>query len=537
MAGGLIQLVAYGAQDMFLTKDPQITFFKIVYRRYTNFSTEVIPQYFTHTPDFGKRVTCILSKNGDLVRNMYLVVVLPIIPMFKDEDGNLDEIAKFAWVRRIGYAFIKSVEIEIGGELIDKQYGDWINIWNDLTVPDKINLNKMIGNVQELTDLTNGKRSYKMFIPLQFWFNRITGLSLPLVSLQYNQVKLNLEIAEFENLYVVAPTHYINIDNDFVNFIENEYIEQTVNGITSLARFIHFDIINRRLYLWRISNNPFRSVTVLDPNLIRTEDQQDAILYARDAAGNLVNAQYFIIGLTSQFFAMPRINATERVYVNRSVNFNNINLKQCFVLVEYIFLDDEERVRFSQARHEYLIEQLQYNSERTIDGLNQSFKLGFTQPCKELMWVTQLTLVQNTRINDYFNYTDSVIRTLNTDQTIGKNIIDQETILFNGNERLSLRDSAYFSQAQVYQNHTNSPSTGINVYSFALHPEQHQPSGSANMSKIDNVDLRIIVQPNIDFTNTAKLRIYGINNNVLRIANGISGLVFANDRDLQGQQI
>lgn len=530
MAGGLIQLVATGLFDLFLIHEPQITFFKVVYRRHTNFSTETILQNFTHNPDFGRRVTCILSRNGDLMRKMYLVVDLPSIPMFKDEDNNVDSLFKFAWVRRIGYAIVRRVEIEIGGELMDRQYGDWLNIWNELTIPDRKDRSNILGDVPELTDFTNGKKSYRLFVPLQFWFNRVTGLALPLIALQYQHVKLNLEIEEFDKVSLITPTHVLNIDNDFVNFEPFEVITQTVDGITSTARFIQFDIVNRQLYLWRYSDNGFLSLTETDPTKIQTEADQDALLYAKNPDGTLVNAKYLICGETSKFKAMPRINAVERIASNRSIDFDNIVLKDAFLLVEYIYLDEEERVRFSQARHEYLIEQVLFNGERTVDGLRSSFKVGFTQPCKELHWVTQLSLTQRTRLNQHFNYTDSVLRTLDED-CVNCNIVLNETIIFNGQDRVSFRDSQYFSYAQIYQNHSHSPNEGINVYSFAIHPEKHQPSCTANMSKLDNVQLQLEVNSDISFENTAKLRIYGIVYNILRVANGISGLVFSNDRE------
>jgi hypothetical protein len=529
MAGGLIQLVAYGLEDLYLTKDPQITFFKIVYRRHTNFSTEVIPQFFLQTPNFGKRVTSVLSRNGDLIRKVHLVVTLPSIPQFKDEDGNIDVITKFAWVRRIGYAIINSIEIEIGNELIDKQYGDWLNIWHELTIPNNKDLSKILGDVQELTEFTNGKQSYKLFIPLKFWFNRFTGIALPVISLQYNNVKINLELRPFDECHIVAPTHFISIDNDLVNFENFEFIEQTVNGVTSLARFMYFDILNKRLYLWRLTNNGFQSVSEADPENVKTEQQRRAILYAKDADGQFINQAFFIRGLSSGFEAMPQINSVERVHKNRSVNFKNILIKEAFLLVEYIFLDTEERVRFYQARHEYLIEQVEFNGEKVLDSINQSFKIGFSHPCKELQWVSQLTLFQNTRVNDLFNYTDSLLRNSQGD-LVGNNIIVAETILFNGHERISMRESQYFTQVQPYQYHRHSPQKWINVYSFSLHPEKHQPASAANFSKIDNAVLKLSINPKIDFVNTAKLRIYGLMNNILRIANGISGLVFANDR-------
>jgi hypothetical protein len=543
MAGGIVQLVAYGVQDLFLSDNPQITFFKTVYRRHTNFSTEVIPQNFTHTPDFGRRVTAILGRNGDLIRNIHLVIELPRIPSFKDANGDLDVISKFMWAKRIGYVLIKKIEIEIGNELIDKQYGDWMNIWHELIVKYDKNIDKMIGDIKIITEPTNGKETYKLFIPLQFWFCRITGLALPIVSLQYNHIKINLEINDFDKSCMIAPTHFINIDNDFVNFESFEYISQNVNGLVSLARFVHFDIINRRLYLWRLSDNGFHSLIETDPNNIQTEAEQDSLLYSTlpndhpTDPGGLVNSRFLITGMSSGFQAIPRINAAERTHKNTSINFKTIKLKNAFLLVEYIYLDDQERINFSQSKHEYLIEQIFFDGEKTIDGLHQSFKLGFTQPCKELIWVSQLSLVQNKRINDHFNYTDSLIRKIvnssNGPDTfgnlIGSNIIRKETLLFNSKERVSLRDSSYFNWIQPYQHHTVGPCEGVNVYSFALHPAKHQPSCTANFSKIDNLSLRVSVLPEIDFTNTAKLRVYAVVYNLLRVSNGISGLVFAND--------
>lgn len=186
MGGGLIQLVAYGIQDVFLTKDPQVTFFKKVYRRHTNFSIEPIPQFFSHKPNFGKKATAVLSrKAGDLIHHIYLTITLPKVPRFFDSDGLLDPVAKFAWVKKIGYALIKTVDIEIGGRVIDRHYGEWLNIWSEIAGPrDNININKMIGDIEEVTSFTNGKESTILYVPLQFWFCRASGLSLPVIALK-----------------------------------------------------------------------------------------------------------------------------------------------------------------------------------------------------------------------------------------------------------------------------------------------------------------------------------------------------------------
>jgi hypothetical protein len=210
MGGGLMQLVAYGAQDIYLTGNPQITFFKVVYRRHTNFAVESIEQTFNGTADFNKRVTATISRNGDLIQQMYLEVVLP-------PQGTTGTV----WTYGVGNALIKQAEIEIGGQLIDRQYGDWMNIWTELTIPagkrdgyDDMVGNKLsiaIGGANEnlggLAVTTTGRRLY---VPFQFWFNRNPGLALPLIALQYHEVKLNLELRALTDL-VQVPSGAISI--------------------------------------------------------------------------------------------------------------------------------------------------------------------------------------------------------------------------------------------------------------------------------------------------------------------------------------
>jgi len=184
-----MQLVAYGAQDVYLTGNAQITFFKVVYRRHTNFSQETMEHPFNGNVDFGRKASVEILRNGDLAADMYLKVVLPRVANPSTSQNN-----KFAWVRRVGYAMIKNVELEIGGSKIDKQYGDWMNIWYELThaASKDRGHNEMVGDVEELTrleshpagDTTNKtiKAQTELFVPLYFWFNRNNGLALPLIA-------------------------------------------------------------------------------------------------------------------------------------------------------------------------------------------------------------------------------------------------------------------------------------------------------------------------------------------------------------------
>ena len=212
MTGGLMQLVAYGAQDVFLTGTPEITFWKVSYRRYTNFAMESIEQTFSGQADFGRRVTCTISRNGDLAYKTYLQVTLPEINQSMTADkktGNSTHGVYARWLDFPGEQLIAQIEIEIGGQRIDRQYGDWMHIWNQLTMTAEQQRGyfKMIGNTTQLTFITdpsfsevdgpcdslaprqvcaprNALPETTLYVPLQFWFCTNPGLALPLIALK-----------------------------------------------------------------------------------------------------------------------------------------------------------------------------------------------------------------------------------------------------------------------------------------------------------------------------------------------------------------
>jgi hypothetical protein len=517
MTGGIIQLVAYGEQDIFLTQNPQITFFKIVYRRHTNFSIEQIPQIFRHTPNFGKKVSCILSKSGDLVGNMCLVIKLPKIPQIFNTDGSIDNLTKFAWIRKIGFGIIKEIEIEIGGQLIDKHYGEWLNIWSELTTYQE-DLNKLIGNVSELYSFSNEKQEYKLFIPLQFWFCRKSGLALPIMCLQNNDVKVNLELSDLSSCYNVSPTNYIVIKNDLVNFKPYEYIYQTVGTTTATGIFSHFDSITKRLYYIKISSNPFLAINDSNFYSYSSIQQQELI------------DEYAIHGYESNYSAESYINtsSTNVSIVSYTYNtFKNIRISECFLLIDYIFLDEEERIKFYSVEHEYLIDQLIYVGATTLDGVNRNIKIGLINPCKFIVWTTQMNYLLNNNINDLFNYTDSHIYNSSNKQ-IGKSIIKSATILLNGRDRMAKQDEIYYNCIHPMQFFDYAPDTGINIYSFGLYPSQPQPSGSCNMSKIDNIQISLTLSSQVSINNPVTFKCYGLTYNIFRIVSGIGGIVFTN---------
>jgi len=410
MGGGLLQLVAYGAQDVYLTGNPQITFFKVVYRRHTNFAIEAIQQTFNGNPGYGNRVTCQISRNGDLIHRMYLTV---------DMSDETSKVCPYFGLRLIDY-----VELEIGGQKIDKQYSHWMYIWNELSLPysKREGYKKMVGGDG---DVLSESSNDQLYIPLEFWFCRNVGLALPLIALQYHEVKVNI--------------------------------------------------------------------------LFQTSEK------CQGSANNLLKP----LGASSLW-------------------------------VDYIFLDTDERRRFAQLSHEYLIEQLQFTGTESLSGSQAKPKLSFNHPCKELFWFVTATGGTSPADNlNWYNFTTNQAGTnvadVNTNvearsATTSVNPIDTAKLVLNGNDRFSERNGSYFNTIQPYQHHENVPTNaGINVYSFALKPEEHQPSGTLNMSRIDTAVLNLNLNAAYTATNLDKsLHVYAVNYNVLRILSGMGGLAYSN---------
>jgi hypothetical protein len=394
-----MQLVAYGAQDVYLTAQPQITFFKVVYRRHTNFSMESIEQTFNGTVGLGKKVSAVISRNGDLVNGMWLEA----------------EFSAAGTSYGYGNAMVKTAELSIGGQQIDKHYGEWMSIWTELSVPagKRAGYDTMVGNHS-----TNGTPATNLDIPLQFWFCRNPGLALPLIALQYHEVKVDIEFR------------------------------------TSAA--------------------------------ITTADASTAVLTT------------------------------------------------CKLYVDYVYLDTDERRRFAQVSHEYLIEQLQFTGDESVSvSSTKKIDLTFNHPVKELIWVHQVdanrTAVASTEPLMY----DSIVSC-------------DVKLQLNGHDRFSARREEYFGRVQPFKHHTNVPRANLTLaleeasasvtqaglqqfiycYSFALQPEEHQPSGTCNFSRIDNATLQ--------FTKTTGsfaagvIKVYAINYNVLRIMSGMGGLAYSN---------
>ncbi len=515
MTGSILQLVAYGIEDIFLTNDPQITYFKIVYKRHTNFSREEIRQNFIQKADFNSQVSANISKNGDLMEKTHLVITLPEIKAFKDDD-----ITKVAWVKNPGYSLIDTVSIEINGRQICKHFGEWMMLWNSMFNP-KANdpsFKKMIGDIPELTDYSNGKKAYKIYIPLQFWFCRSSANSLPLVSLEYSDVKINLSLKDWNDCILITPTHYIVCSDSLVNFEDYEYIEQNIDGVISAGFFTYFDPYNKRLYYTLLTNNNFLPISSTARN----------------------TTKYRIIGKTTNSYALPTIQNSSSIVINPATHkyekIKTLILGDTFLIINYIFVDEDERLRFAQSKHDYIIEQLYYNNYDEVTGPTETIKLNIDNPCKYIIWVLQQKYLYQAK--DYYNYT-STYRHKRDYDIIGDNIdvgdplynfddslIKNETLLFNQKERVSYRDSKYFRLNQIYEKCLNTPPSGVNGYFFSLDPNSIQHSGTYNMSKVEKIEVKLNTNSILSTSNIGLFRSYSECYNILRISNGLAAVMF-----------
>lgn len=370
--------------------------------------------------------------------------------------------AKFAWVQKLGHAIIDYIEVNIGGETIDKHYGDWINIWYELTHDgNQVELyNKMIGNVKEMTTFdSNAKPQYSLLIPLTFWFSKFNGLSFPIISLQFNKFYITVKLKNLEDCAYIEKLPTLDQNNNPIDFSDNT------------------------------------------------------------------------LGLTD-------------IWNNLNYSINSANL-----LIDYVYLDTMERRRFAQSSHEYLIETIEKNEFININDNKQNIEFNFNGSCKEIFFICQkdaYTDNYNTDVNKsnlkcfWFNYTTS------TDENIKQNPFSDIKLTFNGYDRFIAQNGNMTNYLNPYKYHTSSPDIGINVISFSLFPEEHQPSGSCNFTRITQPKLKFNINNNMfsynlsdidpsiikgseqdeTFETTVNIRIYSLKINILRISHGRSALAY-----------
>tara|TARA_B110000259_G_scaffold182275_1_gene225636 strand:- start:13892 stop:15427 length:1536 start_codon:yes stop_codon:yes gene_type:complete len=511
MGGGLLQLVAYGAQDVYLTGNPQITFFKVVYRRHTNFALESIQQTFNGSVGYGSRVTSTIARNGDLISRAYLVI--------KSSAKNL--------CPYFGLRVIKHAEVEIGGQKMDKHYSDWMYIWNELSLPvsKKEGYFKMVGGSGSkgdssltgtpLLDTTNFKTVKDGdYYPLVLGGS---GFGLQLKVVVDANGDLTSTIFKSGAGYKTGDTYKL----DLSVFKAKLKVDETL--------------------LTNSSDIEITLVTITDLTLIElsSANELDTLYvplefwFCRNIglALPLIALQYHEVKINIQFEDAKKCTNGDG---NSPPSTTDLS---AHLWVDYVYLDTDERRKFAQTSHEYLIEQLQFTG---FESLSNKVRLNFNHPVKELIWT--ITSNKTERPNEnWFNYTnnETVVNVLDIDdyndikQLLGpnsktENPVQHAKLLLNGNDRFTQRDGMYFNMIQPFQHHENIPNnTGINVYSFALKPEEHQPSGTLNMSRIDTSFISLDYDSE-KYNNNSVFAIYAINYNVLRILSGMGGIAYSN---------
>lgn len=467
MVGASSQIGLVGTQDLYLTGNPQITYFKAVYRRHTNFAIEAIQQSYNGSVGNSQenQITCILSKSGDLVKDVWVEVTLPASAV----NGANTGATYINWVNNTGHAFLKRSQCYIGSDLIDEHDSRWLDIWNELTDHEEkehLGLNKHNAGNTYLKSNTGTLPTCTLNIPLKFWFNRNPGLALPIVALNFSDVKLVLTTRDLRAL--------VNTDATAGNQNQGTFITSNIN-----------------------------------------------------------------------------------------------------IFVDYIFLDTAERRRFASNAHEYLIEQVQFDTPQALLGaVTQNIKVNFSHPVKELIWVffttqrqTELTgafnndrdatkntsylpgtagatVANGSQRHDYFNYSCGGVNATDTVTAVssGSDIYTNSTaaehfdtleIKFDNSTRFAPRKAVYFRTCQPQQAGHRVPKKHIYLYSFALNAEDYQPSGTVNCSKIDQIDLKFNNVSQSGGANVANnvnrsIAVYAVNYNILRIMSGMGGLAYTN---------
>ena len=543
MGGGLMQLVAYGAQDVYLTGNPQITFWKVSYRRHTNFAMESIEQTFNGQADFGRRVTCTISRNGDLAYRTYLQVTLPEINQQMANTGSTATDGVYArWLDFPGEQMISQVEVEIGGQRIDRQYGDWMHIWNQLTLTSEQQRGyyKMVGNTTQLTYITdpsfndvdgpcesnaprqvcaprNALPETTLYVPFQFWYCRNPGLALPLIALQYHEVKINLDLRPIDECLWAMKS----LDSTSGNQQVTNAYNQSLVAASLYVDYVFLDTDERR----RMAQNPHE---YLIEQLQFTGDESVG------SSSNKIKLNFNHPVKELVWVVQPDENVDYCASLECGQVLNKVLGAQPFNYTDAIDALPNAIHSFGGP------DSIAATSTSYIDSNGLFQDAGAVDVTAQNWWSQGVgpnvdydspnlgfTGIENSGVSDAGTFV--LAETALDMHCWGENPVVTAKLQLNGQDRFSEREGTYFDLVQPYQHHTRNPDTGINVYSFALRPEEHQPSGSCNFSRIDNATLQLVLSnATVEGTKTAKVRVYATNYNVLRVMSGMGGLAYSN---------
>ena len=539
-----MQLVAYGAQDVFLTGTPEITFWKVSYRRHTNFAMESIEQTFSGQADFGRRVTCTISRNGDLCYRTYLQVTLPEIN--QSMKGSGDEGVYARWLDFPGEQLIAQVEVEIGGQRIDRQYGDWMHIWNQLTVPEdqKKGYHQMMGNTTQLTYITdpsfanisgpcaaaggpsqvcaprNALPETTLYVPLLFWFCRNPGLALPLIALQYHEVKINIDFRPIGECLWAVKTLSAAAGSGSQS-VSAAY-QQSLVAASLYIDYVFLDTDERR----KMAQNPHE---YLIEQLQFTGDESVG------SSSNKIKLNFnhpckeliWVVQPDANVDYCASLEGGSTLYKTLGAQpFNYTDAIDALPNAVHAFGGPEQ----TSGTDAFITSAGLFQDPGAMGGEEPGVQWGAVPNvfgADQSMGAAAGATLDGSYVSDAGTFVLS--ETALDMHCWGENPVVTAKLQLNGQDRFSEREGTYFDVVQPYQHHTHTPDAGINVYSFALRPEEHQPSGSCNFSRIDNATLQLVLSSaTVGGTATAKVRVYATNYNVLRVMSGMAGVAYSN---------
>jgi len=539
MGGGLLQLVAYGAQDAYITGNPHITFWKVLYKRHTNFAMEAFRVNFTGAPQYGQRVVAVINRNADLMYKTYLEVVLPDTQAAAT--GSFNVLWTQGGQRRLGYVLLKKIEVEIGGQIIDTHYGEWLYLWENLTsnVDNSTKLDAMTGGQQGGTFSTNvscGGRPSILYIPLQFWFCRNPGLALPLIALQYHEVRINVTLS--------PATDLVSRGTSFSSISAAAAALPQIRDMSLYIDYIYLDVDERRRFaqqsheylIDQLQYGLQQTLTTANARIDLTLNHpvKELVWVFQDARKTDCSSTTTITAGYTQPFSYDDIADRCRLQINGQDRFDERYGDYFWKVQPY---QHHSGGGFWPARNESVSVRGTPTNLTQNAALTLTATTGATQPYTgftgTLLPGMTLTQGSNTGIIASIFPTSvtagSIVLTASFAATAAAataafSTTPASTVFASDLEITSTSDFASTYQA----------ANPINVYSFALQPEEHQPSGTCNFSRIDTTTLvfdSITSGAAGTFPSKAfpyNFRLYAVNYNIFRVMSGMGGLAYSN---------
>lgn len=525
MGGGLLQLVAYGAQDAYITGNPHITFWKVLYKRHTNFAMEAFRVNFTGAPQYGQRVVAVINRNADLMYKTYLEVQLP--DTFSAADG-----AGVKWTaayeRRLGYQLLKKIEVEIGGQIIDTHYGEWLFLWENLTsnFDNSVKLDSMLGGYlggTETSAVSCGGRPAVLYIPLQFWFCRNPGLALPLIALQYHEVRINVTLSAATDLVSGTPGTATGASGG-LSFQASRLPQ--LKDMSLYVDYVYLDVDERRRFAqqsheYLIDQLQFGLQQTLTTSSARIDltlnhPVKELVWVFQDARKTDCGSDLTRnMGFTQPFSYDDIVNRA-RLQINGQDRFDERYGDYFWKVQPY---QHHTGGAFWPTRSQVITQTVTTftaTCDITGDILNVTSTPSGGNYINEGTLVTLATYLSPGTVISAFGTGNGLTGTYQLSEPAILNTTSGQSVTFtipNVN----------------YAPHSNP----INVYSFALQPEEHQPSGTCNFSRIDTTTL---VFDSVTSSGVAKptkstpfnFRMYAVNYNIFRVMSGMGGLAYSN---------